>query len=248
MNPLFWLFALAGTALQIVLLSVLVRDRYWRSLPFVFVYSVALLVTNGVDWYFRITLPKVSGAGAGGLSNEYFWLNDCLRQFCLFLVVMSLLYRAVGHSNKGKQLRHAITIAFALVAVVSAFVVHDSHTSQWPTLVIRNVSFTVVFVNLIVWSALIRTGDPERLPLMLTAGVGLQMTGEAIGQALRSSPMRHGHYFVVVIGNVILVLAHILCLVTWLYALKADQRRVAASARRTLDDGAAFPLVSNPIV
>ncbi|MGH9663041.1 MAG: hypothetical protein ACRD9L_01285, partial [Bryobacteraceae bacterium] len=56
------------------------------------------------------------------------------------------------------------------------------------------------------------------------------MSGEAMGQALRSSPLGHRFHAVVLIGNLILILSHILCLLTWLYALRADERRLAAAA------------------
>jgi hypothetical protein len=57
--------------------------------------------------------------------------------------------------------------------------------------------------------------------LMIAGGLGLQMTGEAIGQAIRQMHLSYG---VSVAGSVFIVLTHLLCLFIWWRALSVDQR------------------------
>jgi hypothetical protein len=228
-NPLYWLLAAIGIALELVLVYSLTAKRYSIRLPYLYAYSIVLVSTEGIDVGMRILQPSLTLSASR--IWVYYWFDDFLRQLSLFLVVLSLLYLTGGHSAGAKRLRQRAIAVVIVVAVASAFYFRTERQGMWATDVVRNVSFAVVFVNLVLWSAFIRSGDPQRLPLMLSAGIGLQMTGEAMGQALRSSPIHHRFPIVVLLGNLILILSHILCLVTWLYALRADERRLAAAAR-----------------
>ena len=228
MNPLYWLLGAVGIALQIVLVYNLTVKRYSIRLAYLYAYSIVLVLTDGLDLGMRILQPSL--VVHASRMWAYYWFNDFVREFSLFLFIASLLYLAAGHSPDAKRLSQRASAAVVVIAIISGFYFRSERLSTWATEVVRNVSFAVVFVNVALWSALIRSGEPERLPLMLSAGIGLQMTGEAMGQALRSSPIRHRFHSVVLIGNLVLILSHILCLLTWLYALRADERRLEAAA------------------
>lgn len=230
MNPLYWLLAGVGIALQLFLVYSLTAKRYSIRLPYLYAYSIILVLTEGIDLGMRIMQPRLSTSAMHMWA--YYWTDDFVRQFALFLVVISLLYVGGEPSPAAKRLRKQATGAVIVIAVASGFYFRNDTLGTWATEVVRNISFAVVFVNLVLWSFLIRTGKTERLPLMLTTGIGLQMAGEAMGQALRSSPLAHHSHVVVLIGNLILILSHILCLVTWLYALRADERHLAAEAAK----------------
>lgn len=229
MNPVYWALWAIGAGLQFVLVYILLQQRYFRTYPYLFADVLTLLVTGGIDFAFRLLTPTFSSPANVGVAITYYWLNDCIRQFALFLVVISLLFQAIEQGEQGRNLRKWLTVAVLLVAVGSAFVFRKEHMSTWLTQVIRNVSFSVVFLNLVLWAALIRRAKPDRLLLMLVGGIGLQMTGESMGQALRSSPIRHSFHAVVSIGNVILVLSHLLCLAIWIHALRSAQQAQQAA-------------------
>lgn len=247
MTPLYWFFAFAGIALQIFLVYSLTAKRYSIRLPYLYAYSIILVSTVGIDLTLRIIQSRTSTSTLHVW--RYYWCDDFVRQLSLFLVVISLLYVAAGNSPGTKRLRKQATVAVVVMAIASGLYFRGEPLGTWATEVVRNVSFAVVIVNVVLWSALIRSGAPERLPLMLSAGVGLQMAGEAMGQALRSSPMASRFPFVIMIGNLILILSHILCLLTWLHALRADERRLAAASQRAAEtQPAGDPSVSQDVM
>ena len=233
MSVFYWILAVLGLALEFLVAYRLVHDRHYRQFPYWFAYSLVLLLTTALDLSFRFINPAVFttqllGQSSGRRAVELYWVDDSLRQFALFLVVISLLYGVL----KEKPGQKWAIIAVILVAGGSVMFFWDEPISALFTTVIRNVSFAVVFLNLVLWAALIRSGSFDRMQMMIASGIGLQMAGEAIGQALRSSPIRHSFHGVVAIGNVILVLSHLLCLSVWLSALKAHKKATNAAASR----------------
>jgi hypothetical protein len=86
------------------------------------------------------------------------------------------------------------------------------------TAVIRNMSLGAAILNLGLWAGLIGRKDRDPQLLLLSGGLGLQMTGEAMGHSLRMIS-RTSEIF----GNVVLVVAHLLCLLAWWQAFRKTQ-------------------------
>ena len=79
----------------------------------------------------------------------------------------------------------------------------------------RNVSFCAAVVNLCFWLTLIASPRRNSQILLITGGLGVQMTGAAIGQSLRQlSP------YTVLAGGLVAILSHFLCLFIWWHALR----------------------------
>jgi hypothetical protein len=53
---------------------------------------------------------------------------------------------------------------------------------------------------------------------MVTGGLGLQFTGEAIGQSLRQ--LSHHHHAILFLGNMLMSVAHLLRLYVWMEAFR----------------------------
>ena len=108
-------------------------------------------------------------------------------------------------------------IALALLFWVGSFFIYQEPTvNKWMIKVVRNLSFCSAVATLILWFVLIASEKRDTRLLVITGGLGLQMTGEAMGQSLIQMSK---HTFVV--GVLTLMFAHFLCLYIWWRAFRA---------------------------
>lgn len=189
-----------------------------RAFPFLTVYLSILFVTGIIDLTFFV---DAGGWSKTDLGSTVYWVDDTLRQLSLLLVVISMAYRASEHSRSAATQRRALALALTLVALGSFLFYHQDQVSRWLTPFIRNLSFMAVIFNLVVWMRMAR-GRLDRAVALISAGIGLQMAGEAIGQSLRTISFSHYHgsFFVANVGNLFLSLSHLLCLFVWMRALR----------------------------
>src|ERR1700736_1530076 len=103
-----------------------------------------------------------------------------------------------------------LVICFVLF---SAYIFDERHVSRWMTSVSRNLSFCEEILNLILWALLIQRRESDYLLLMVSAGTGVQGTGEAIGHTLR---LYAHHGSPIWAPNLLVYLAEILCLGIWI--------------------------------
>jgi hydrogenase-4 membrane subunit HyfE len=79
----------------------------------------------------------------------------------------------------------------------------------------RDLGFLAVILDLALWAVLIQSRRPDRTLLMVSAGMGIQMAGKAIGHSLRQLSRS-----AIVPGNLIIVLSGLLCLYIWWQAFR----------------------------
>src|ERR1700680_1405785 len=184
-----WLIFFVSLALQVFVIGLLRRGPY-KDYPLVFVYSLVLIMTTVAD----------VAAFAGLAHMEYsFYRNEALRQLLLFTVVMSLMDRAIRDRPYRGRLR-VILILSACVAVLISVEIHgeayyNHRYYLWATQVGRDLSFGSVALTLLLWVTLISSRRKDTQLLMVTGGLGLQFTGEAIGQSMRQLSVPHHHMF-----------------------------------------------------
>jgi hypothetical protein len=209
-----WAIFFVSLALQIYIIALLRRGAY-RNYPFVLAYSVVLLLTSIAD--------AAATAGLLSLSKPelrfFYYRNDAARQFLLFVVVVSLIERAMQASPHRMRVRVGLG-ALAVFSVFISLTVHSNARSfvLWMTEVTRDLSFGSVALTLLLWSLLISWPRKDHQLLMVTGGLGLQFTGEAIGQSLRQ--ISHHHHAILFTGNLLMSVAHLLRLYVWLEAFR----------------------------
>jgi len=90
--------------------------------------------------------------------------------------------------------------------------------------VTRDLSFGSVGLTLLLWLMLISSPKKNRILLMLTVGLGLQFTGEAIGQSLRQLSAHFQHSKAMIFaGNLLMSVSHLMRLYVWWEAFRAPQ-------------------------
>jgi hypothetical protein len=209
-----WAIFFVSVALQVYVIALLRRGAY-RDYPFALIYSVVLLLTSAAD--------AVARTGVLSLSKQaqrvFYYRDDAARQFLLFVVVVSLIERAMQASPFRKHVRTALA-GLAVLSVFISLTVHaGAHTFVlWMTEVTRDLSFGSVALTLLLWSLLISSPRKDHQLLLVTGGLGLQFTGEAIGQSLRQ--LSNHHHAILLTGNLLMSIAHLLRLYVWMEAFR----------------------------
>jgi hypothetical protein len=229
MTWLPWLMFGISFFLHVFVVASLWRGA-WKSYPFVLAYCLLYLATSiGEAAMFGnlITASQVS-------KTVYFYRVNALRDFLLFAVVVSLIEHAMSDKPYRLRVRYLLG-ALAVVAVGLSLLVHSDAGNfvLWMTQVARDLSFGSAVLTLLLWSILVVSRGKDRQMLMVTGGLGLQFTGEAIGQSLRQLSTSGGlsptqHRVLLVIGNLLLSAAHVIRLYVWWQAFRsgaADPRK-----------------------
>lgn len=213
-----WSFWLAGLALHYLLLTALLTDHRFRDYLAIFLYSICLVVTTFTEIFFVLDVGQVSAA-----YRWYYFVADLVRQSTLYFVVVSLARHAVPQDDRRATLARLLVVLAFLVWSGTLVASHDVRVTIWMTKVARNLSFWTAIVNLALWFILIASARRDRLLLTLTGGLGLQVTGEAIGYSLRQISRSTQ-----LTGSILVVLAHFLCLYVWWRAFDTQPRRELA--------------------
>lgn len=212
-----WLIFLVSAPLQILVILSLLRRGAAKEYPLVFAFSAVLLLTTAVDAVLFSGTLSVSK----NLVKLYYYRNETVRQFLLFAVVISLIERATRANLH--RLRILVVLGLASVSAL-AFSLY-SHSTVRPfallaTVVTRDLSFGSAVLTLLLWLMLISARAKDRQLLMVTVGLGLEFTGEAIGQSLRQLAAFQHDRSIMLVGNLFLSLSHLMRLYVWSQAFR----------------------------
>jgi hypothetical protein len=211
-----WVIFCISVALQVYVIALLRRGAY-KDYPFALAYSVVLLLTSVADAAAQARLLSLTKTGL----RFFYYRDEAARQFLLFVVVVSLIERAMHASPFRNHVRTALA-GLAVLSVCLSLTTHASPSfSLWMTKVARDLSFGSVALTLVLWSLLISSPKKDRQLLMVTGGLGLQFTGEAIGQSLRQ--LSNHHHSTLLVGNLLLSMSHLLRLYVWAEAFRWRQ-------------------------
>jgi hypothetical protein len=99
--------------------------------------------------------------------------------------------------------------------------------------VVRNLSFGSAVLILIVWFLLLSDEKRDTCRLLLVGGLGVQMTGEAMGQSIRQ--IFSTNYAAAFLGGLLVILTHQLCLTIWLQAFRTRRQLAHRAVRNAVD-------------
>jgi hypothetical protein len=209
-----WPIFFIGLVLQVLLIGSLLRRSAYRDYPVLFAYCLVLILTCAIDAGLVQSTPSLRGAWA----HTLYYSDEAARQFFLFLVVLSLIDHAMRNKPYRDRVR-ALLILGAFAAVTVSIAIHKTaYRPRWATEVTRDLSFGSVFLTLLLWMMLISSGRRDSQLLMLTGALGLQFTGEAIGQSLRQ--ISQHHRWLLNVGNLFLSVSYLIRLYVWWEAFR----------------------------
>jgi hypothetical protein len=181
---IFWS---VGLPLTVLLIAAMLRGAY-KQYPVLFIYTVAglLLTVAGMPAY--VAFYFYHDLSARKAMAEWYAVDEALMEPLAYAVVISLIYVAASHVRSRRQVMTA-TIGGAVLIALGAAVIH--HNAQlpngvWVTLWTRDLNFVSEIFDLGLWGLLLSTRARDRRLLLVTGGLGVQFTGEAIGESIRS--------------------------------------------------------------
>jgi hypothetical protein len=214
---------LVNLPLELLIIRAMLRGGY-RRFPFIFAYIIIDFLTTVVE--LQPALKYVLGTNTSALV-DIFWIIDGVMQLMVYLVVMSLLYQGTAALRSRRMVRVFLIAGAALIAGIS-FLVHYSvhiNVGEWMTPWTRDLNFCAAILDLVLWTLLVTQRKKEPQLLMLSGGLGIQFTGEAIGQSLRDLAIRNRSRPLSLAGGVLAVLTNLLFLFIWWQAFRTPVDR-----------------------
>jgi len=208
---------LIALPLEVLIIAALLRGPY-RRFPVIFVYTIAYFLTTVAE--IPVYIACYSGIRSACGSRVFlYWLDEGILQLLIFAVVMSLIYEASARVVSRRLMRAGLIAGAMVFAGVSFLVHYNAHAplSRWMTPWMRDLSFCSTILDLALWSLLIAARKKDHLLLMLSGALGIQFTGEAIGEALRNLS---NSAIIVNAGDMLIVISDFVALYIWWQAFR----------------------------
>jgi hypothetical protein len=210
-----------GLPLQLLIIGTLLRGGY-RRFPFLFAYIVGDFLTTVVE------VPSAVGYYRGMQWAVFafpavYWFNLVVMQVLVYAVVMSLIYEATGKLRSRRIVRVSLITGAILFAGIS-FLIHRNpalNTGSFMAPWTRDLSFCSAILDMALWAMLIAAREKDHRLLLLSGGLGIQFTGEAIGESIVHLALRTRSHAMSLTGAVIILLADLMFLYIWWQALRA---------------------------
>lgn len=211
MSPVWQIFGILAFVLQILLVGSLQHKGLYRRYPFLFLYSIVLLLAGVVEW---------TTVGSGSFAR-YYWTNENILQVLLLLTMLNFLYISLSTDPARNRKTVLIGVAVLVVSLTLATmqpepvrpVPEDRRVTYFMTLLSRNLSFCTALLNIVLWNSLLHYRRRDTQMLALAAGTGVFTTGKAIGHSLRMIDRE-----LATAGNSVVIVTAILSLIIWTWA------------------------------
>jgi len=182
-----------GLPLGLLVIAALLRGGY-RLFPVLFVYEIIdlLMTVAGMPPYIAYYFQHEAAARAQ--MAQWSWWDDLLLLPLVLAVVIGLIFRATENIRSRRMMRAASIGYAALVAGVSFFIHYGPEMPKgvWMALWIRDLNFFgSAVLDLALWALLLWSRSKDSRLLLVSGGLGIQFTGEAIGDSLRSMAVLH---------------------------------------------------------
>ena len=185
----------AGLPLTLLVIAAMRRGAF-RNYPVLFLFEIAgfLLTVAGMPLYIQ-HFRRLDHASLVSMAKWNVW-NDAILTPLEYAVVISLIYVAASHVRSRRTVLTATIGGACLIAGVS-FLLHfnpKAPNGVWMALWTRDLNFFSEIMDLGLWGLLVSTRGRDSRLLLVTGGLGIQFTGDAIGDSLRSlAAQRHSH-------------------------------------------------------
>jgi hypothetical protein len=193
----------------------------FRRYPLLLVYCVLqLAATISEEYAFRVF------GNLSVLFRRLYWTDEVTLDLLLFLMVITLTYRALESSPLRAGMGRLLGAVLVIVLVVP-FLLFSARrfSSAWFDGTSQLLNFGAAIMNLGLWTALIGTKKRDPLLLTVSAGLGVAVTGAAIAFGLRrftppeSTPQN--------LANLFKTVTYLVSVAIWCWAFRPGARRTA---------------------
>lgn len=208
---------LVGFSLELAIMVVLLRGQ-WKRYPFVLTYLIGVFLVSVVEIEPSLGYGTKTPAQKHAYALQY-WLDERILHVLLFLLVISLVYRATAHLRPRRTLLLFVIAGTLLFAGITLLIEFDPtmRPGKWMGPWTRDMNFFAALLDIGLWGVLIGARKKDYRLLLVSGALGIQVTGEAIGQAVRymsTSPL------VATLTGDFIILANIGCLYIWWQAFR----------------------------
>ena len=215
---------LVGLVLDVLIATALLRRGHYRQYPFFLVYVGVDFITTLIEVPYGLGVAR--SPEATNIYAVLYWWNERVIQVLVFLIVISMVYRATEQWRPLRRLLAAVVIVTLAIASASFLIHYQPGVSpgKWMTPWTRDLNFCAAILDLGLWALLIGASEKDYTLLMVSGALGIAFTAGAIGQALRGMSGKPG----LLMGD-LMYLANLACLYIWWQAF----RSVPAKSRIT---------------
>ena len=211
-------------------LAVLTLQRllsgWWRQY-YLLGFILVLLLANVVP---PIASYVSNGNWTLSSAQKMYWTLALMSQVTTFLLVLQLIYRVGKELPKRATLVRMLTLGAIAVAGLSVLVHFDKRPNAFMTSITRDLTFLTALLNMVLWRFLLQLRKRDFLLLAVSAGLGIQCTGDAIGHSFRMLGKQVAqagamHEF----GNILMSLSAVITIAIWHTAFSRSKYRVLAA-------------------
>ncbi len=221
-----------------LLVQALVLSRFLnprnRDYPLAIVFSLVLFLLTSAAYFFgkfRELLPRDGNATV----DQTFILVYSAADLFMHVLLLALMLQLIRKTLLSLGLSPRIVVPLAAISFLVAISAYNYYGAAMKTRTLLQtrqvVSFWMVLLNLYWWTLLLRKRKLDRRVLLLSAGIGLMMTGQVIGDGIASFSERKG--WMALLANLIMYGTHFACLYTWFSAFQPSYAE--ASQPKKLD-------------
>jgi len=204
--------------LNLLIISALLRGDY-RRYPLILAYTVVEFLAAAAELPAYWAVYRHT-AQSEDLQRFVYWMDEAIAQVLIYAVVIALLYRASQKLASRRVIRLCLTVGAVAFAGGSFFFHmmrwHDHRIGMWMTPWTRDLNFCATVLDLVLWGMLIASRERDQRVLLLSGALGIQFTGEAIGESVRQLAMGWHSHGVAQFGGELMVVADLVrCYIWW---------------------------------
>ena len=203
----------AGLVFQLLL--VIRYSLLRRSLlkyPILLAYCVVACLTAPAEYF-------VQNYGSHELFIKLYYADEVAVDLLLFLMVITLTYRAMDGNPGRKAAGRALGVITALVLVLPFLIFHGSRSdfAGFFNGAGEVLNFGAAIMNLVLWTALLGATRRDGQLIMVCAGLGVQVTAQAIGFGIRHLLPPYGYRW---IPDLFMAAAYLVSIYLWWCAFR----------------------------
>jgi len=156
-----------------------------------------------------------------------YWIDEQILLPLVYALVISLIYQA-SQPLRSRRIVRATVIAGALLFAGITFLIHfDSRikVGEWMTPWTRELNFCAAILDLGLWGMLIGSRSKDHRLLLLTGALGIQFSGEAIGESIRQLAQAGQHGMVSYGASLGITATNVIFLWMWWQAFRKPPRK-----------------------
>lgn len=182
MNSVFVALQAFHLILGFVLLVFLLRGFLPKYLV-LFLYSAIQEVITLID----LVLVNGEEGRKSALYRNIYWTEEIVWDLSMFLLVSVLIHRTLEGRPEREFARKVLIIVWvtALALPFLLFTSHPMFGTRWFNGASQVLNFGAAILNLVLWGALIATRNRDRLLMLVSAGLGINVAGAAIAWGVR---------------------------------------------------------------